>query len=198
MVTVVEVPARYTLLPRPSEGDDDDSFKRKEKSGGYNTLDREQRAELREVVTESTFGLVLSGGLQIALQTSGRVANGVRHEMRSIQYDMSAAKDVYRRYKQKNPDVVEAAYRKEMLTLQRRMHECLHTYRTAEVPVCERPAALCTISEGLREAFANAYGEHSTRDLVRLKTSFETQLVALQAEVVDSFVGRACALLERA
>lgn len=127
-----------------------------------------------------------------------RVANGVRHEMRSIQYDMAAAKDVHRRYKQKKPDVVEAAYRREMLALQRRLDECLHTYRVADAPVCERPEALRVASDGLREAFANAYGEHSTRDLVRLKMSFEAQLLALQSDTADSFVGRVCALLERA
>ena len=64
--TVVEVPPKHTLLPpnhapRPSH-DDDGTFR--------NRLEAEQLAELREVVTTSTFGLVLAGGLQIQLDTT--------------------------------------------------------------------------------------------------------------------------------
>ena len=61
--TVVEVPPNHMLLPH---GADSDPF---EASLYSSRLEREQVEELRDVVTASTFGLVLSGGLQIALAT---------------------------------------------------------------------------------------------------------------------------------
>jgi hypothetical protein len=119
-----------------------------------------------------------------------RLAAGVKHEIRCIRRDADEAKEVYRRYRKTNACICDREYAREMRQLQRRVEDCINSYRTMECPKTERGEPLRQSTHELREAFASAYGQVNTTKLMTLRQCFESELAHMQADILESFCAR--------
>lgn len=126
-----------------------------------------------------------------------RVSAGLRHDLTAIRQDTELIRGVYERYRVKNPHVVEREYQLELLKLNHRLEEAISRVRTIECPTCDRPHQLQEDASRLKEAFASSYGGVDTKELMRMKTMFEQQMLQHQLEVVTSFESNLMSIVTR-
>lgn len=119
-----------------------------------------------------------------------RIADGIRHETRSIHADLQEVRQVYERYRCVNARIADREYRTEMSVLHKRLNDVIESYRTATLPVVPRSEVLKTSTNELRESFATAYGREHTTTLMTLRQHFESELATTQTHIVKSFCRR--------
>lgn len=100
-----------------------------------------------------------------------------------------SARQVYARYYDRSPDIVEEEYRKEVssirLELQGRLGELL---KAGSFPVCERPPELVSGARDLQEAFSRACGTVPAPLLTQLHDSYDGQLRDIEEKISAEFV----------
>lgn len=119
----------------------------------------------------------------------------VQRITRELDRQSKEAASVRRRYRERNPTVVDEEYRIELARLRAELDAELERLRAFPHPSVERPAALAESTHALKEAFANAYGTFATSRLTQLRAHFESEMDGMQHEVANEFVKCTVALL---
>lgn len=116
------------------------------------------------------------------------VRSRVTNVTQRIERDLATAKRVRDEYRARNPDLVDAEYRRELQLFAEALDRALDDVRKVPPPVVSRPQALCDASEQLKEAFARSYGTVPTPSILALKKDVESELVRVQVEKGQDFV----------
>lgn len=121
---------------------------------------------------------------------------GVRRLTRSIALRQQEASAACKRHHLRAPSVVDREYHLELANLRRDLDVGLTTLSGRPTPVCERPEALASAANALKDSFAQSYGVLPTKTLVRLKAQFEYELGEVQWRISKSFVQEVSRFLE--